>query len=388
MMAAAEFARTRKIPYFGICYGFQWAVVEFARNVAGLTGADSTEVVENAPHKVIYKLRDLLGVDDMGGTMRLGSYACRLAPDSLAFKLYGEEIIHERHRHRYEFNCLYDKALTDARPAHRRPVARRQVRRDRRAARTPVVRRGAVPSRVQVEAAAPASAVRRIRRGRLQAQDDAWKASTHERDRRSADAPATGMTTDAAPDRCRCTKFPSRDGVVLGRPELVLIAGPVRHRKRGRTRSALGRAIADIARRAGVPYIFKASFDKANRTSLGVVSRTRDRRRPRRARPRARRGRRAGPDRYPRAVAGGCGGRGRRRAADSGVPLAPDRSDHRRGARPAGSSTSRRASSSRRSTCGMPSTRCTRRATTACSSPSAASRSATTTWSWTCARFR
>ena len=114
MMAAAEFARTRRIPYFGICYGFQWAVVEFARNVAGLTGADSTEVVENAPHKLIYKLRDLLGVDDMGGTMRLGSYACRLAPDSLAFKLYGEEIIHERHRHRYEFNCLYDKALTDA----------------------------------------------------------------------------------------------------------------------------------------------------------------------------------------------------------------------------------------------------------------------------------
>jgi len=113
MMAAAEFARTRKVPYFGICYGFQWAVVEFARHVAGLTEADSTEVVEDAAHKVIYKLRDLLGVDDMGGTMRLGSYACRLAPDSLSFKLYGDEIIHERHRHRYEFNCLYEKALTD-----------------------------------------------------------------------------------------------------------------------------------------------------------------------------------------------------------------------------------------------------------------------------------
>lgn len=113
MMAAAEYARTKKIPYFGICYGFQWAVVEFARNVAGLTEADSTEVVEDAQHKVIYKLRDLLGVDDMGGTMRLGSYACRLAPDSLSFKMYGDEIIHERHRHRYEFNCLYEKALTD-----------------------------------------------------------------------------------------------------------------------------------------------------------------------------------------------------------------------------------------------------------------------------------
>jgi len=113
MMAAAEFARTRRIPYFGICYGFQWAVVEFARNVAGLEGADSTEVSEGTPHKIIYKLRDLLGIDDMGGTMRLGSYACRLSPDSLAFRLYGEEIIHERHRHRYEFNCLYEKTLTD-----------------------------------------------------------------------------------------------------------------------------------------------------------------------------------------------------------------------------------------------------------------------------------
>src|SRR4029078_7639958 len=113
MMAAAGYARTAKIPYFGICYGFQWAVVEFARNVAGLTDADSTEVTEDAPHKVIYKLRDLLGIDEMGGTMRLGSYACRLAPDSLAFRLYGDEIIHERHRHRYEFNCLYEKTLAE-----------------------------------------------------------------------------------------------------------------------------------------------------------------------------------------------------------------------------------------------------------------------------------
>jgi CTP synthase len=114
MMAAAQYARANKVPYFGICYGFQWAVVEYARNVAGLADADSTEVAENTPHKIIYKLRDLLGVDDMGGTMRLGSYACRLAPDSLAFKLYGEEIIHERHRHRYEFNCLYEKAISEA----------------------------------------------------------------------------------------------------------------------------------------------------------------------------------------------------------------------------------------------------------------------------------
>jgi CTP synthase len=114
MMAAAEYARATRVPYFGICYGFQWAVVEFARNVAGLTEADSTEVSEETSHKVIYKLRDLLGVDDMGGTMRLGSYACRLAPDSLAFRLYGEEIIHERHRHRYEFNCQYEQPLIES----------------------------------------------------------------------------------------------------------------------------------------------------------------------------------------------------------------------------------------------------------------------------------
>ena len=78
-----------------------------------MTEADSTEVTEETPHKIIYKLRDLLGVDDLGGTMRLGSYACRLAPDSLAFRLYGEEIIHERHRHRYEFNCLYEKTINE-----------------------------------------------------------------------------------------------------------------------------------------------------------------------------------------------------------------------------------------------------------------------------------
>ena len=72
------------MPFFGICYGFQWATVEFARNVCALEGADSTEVDENAPHKVIYKLRDLLGVDELGGTMRLGRYACELVPGSVA----------------------------------------------------------------------------------------------------------------------------------------------------------------------------------------------------------------------------------------------------------------------------------------------------------------
>jgi CTP synthase len=113
MMRAAEIARREQIPYFGICYGFQWAAVEYARNVCGLSGADSTECDPDAAHKLIYKLRDLLGVDDLGGTMRLGSYACELLPGSLARRIYDAETIHERHRHRYEFNCLYEKVLTE-----------------------------------------------------------------------------------------------------------------------------------------------------------------------------------------------------------------------------------------------------------------------------------
>jgi CTP synthase len=113
MMKAAEFARTHGVPYFGICYGFQWATVEFARNVCGLEGADSTEFDESAPHKIIYKLRDLLGVDDLGGTMRLGRYACELAPGSLARRVYGSDLIWERHRHRFEFNTLYEPVLQE-----------------------------------------------------------------------------------------------------------------------------------------------------------------------------------------------------------------------------------------------------------------------------------
>ena len=113
MMKAAEYARAHGVPFFGICYGFQWATVEFARNVCGIEGADSTEVDENAPHRVIYKLRDLLGVDELGGTMRLGRYACELTPGSMAEQIYGTSLVHERHRHRFEFNRLYESALRE-----------------------------------------------------------------------------------------------------------------------------------------------------------------------------------------------------------------------------------------------------------------------------------
>jgi CTP synthase len=114
MAAAAEYSRRTGTPYLGICYGFQWAVTEYAQNVCGLEGANSTEVDPEAPHKVIYKLQDLLGVEEMGGTMRLGSYPCRLKPGSLAERCYGTSEIRERHRHRYEFNQAYEKTLIEA----------------------------------------------------------------------------------------------------------------------------------------------------------------------------------------------------------------------------------------------------------------------------------
>jgi CTP synthase len=104
MIEAVRFARERKTPYFGICLGLQCAVIECARNLCGLDGADSTEFEEETPYRVIYKLRDLLGVEEMGGTMRLGAYPTVLTPDSFAHRAYGADNISERHRHRYEVN--------------------------------------------------------------------------------------------------------------------------------------------------------------------------------------------------------------------------------------------------------------------------------------------
>jgi CTP synthase len=113
MIRAIQFAREEKVPYFGICLGMQCAVIEYARNVCGLKNANSTEFDANTPYPVIYKLRDLLGVDTIGGTMRLGAYPANLQPGSLANRIYEASVISERHRHRYEFNRGYEKELTD-----------------------------------------------------------------------------------------------------------------------------------------------------------------------------------------------------------------------------------------------------------------------------------
>ena len=111
MVRGIQFARQRKVPYFGICLGMQCAVIEFARNVCGLTGADSSEFDPSTPHRVIYKLRELRGIDELGGTMRLGAWAARLKPGSFAHQAYGQLEISERHRHRYEFNREYEEIL-------------------------------------------------------------------------------------------------------------------------------------------------------------------------------------------------------------------------------------------------------------------------------------
>jgi CTP synthase len=113
MLNAIRCAREKQVPYFGICLGMQTACIEFARNVCGLKDANSSEFDPASQHRIIYKLRELLGVEEMGGTMRLGAWTCVLQEDSLAAKAYGGATeISERHRHRYEFNREYEALLT------------------------------------------------------------------------------------------------------------------------------------------------------------------------------------------------------------------------------------------------------------------------------------
>ena len=112
-ITAIEFARIRKIPFLGLCLGMQLSVVEFARHVVGYNDAHSIELDPNTTHPVIALLPEQDGIEDIGGTLRVGSYRCVLDKSSLAYKLYGEETIHERHRHRYEFNNDYRKVLTE-----------------------------------------------------------------------------------------------------------------------------------------------------------------------------------------------------------------------------------------------------------------------------------
>ncbi|WP_304173787.1 CTP synthase [Limnochorda pilosa] len=114
MVVAARYARERKIPYFGICLGMQVAVIEIARNVCGLEGANSSEFDPDTPHPVVDLMPDQADVDNLGGTMRLGLYPCVLEEGSLSRELYGEAVVYERHRHRFELNNAYRSVLADA----------------------------------------------------------------------------------------------------------------------------------------------------------------------------------------------------------------------------------------------------------------------------------
>ena len=111
MLRAIQYAREKGVPYFGICLGMQTACIEYARNVCGLADANSSEFDPATPHRVIYKLRELRGVEELGGTMRLGAWPCKIETGTLAYQVYGQTEISERHRHRYEFNREYEEPM-------------------------------------------------------------------------------------------------------------------------------------------------------------------------------------------------------------------------------------------------------------------------------------
>nr|WP_232243103.1 CTP synthase [Paenibacillus sp. GSMTC-2017] len=113
-ICAIRHAREQNVPFFGICLGMQVAVIEYARNVVGLANANSSEINSSTPYPVIDLLPDQKDIEDMGGTMRLGLYPCKIAPESLAAREYNDELVYERHRHRYEFNNEYREAIEAA----------------------------------------------------------------------------------------------------------------------------------------------------------------------------------------------------------------------------------------------------------------------------------
>ena len=113
-ISAIQYARERHIPFLGICLGMQMAVIEFARNVVGLSNANSTEMDEETPFPVISLMKEQKTIINKGGTMRLGAWDCKLEKKSKVFEAYKTALISERHRHRYEFNNEYLKQLDDA----------------------------------------------------------------------------------------------------------------------------------------------------------------------------------------------------------------------------------------------------------------------------------
>ena len=171
---AARFARERQVPYFGICFGMQMAVIEAARHMANLSGAGSTEFGP-CDHPVIGLMTEWMrgneieqrsASGDLGGTMRLGAYDAVLDPESRVAEIYGADRISERHRHRYEVNGRLSRFTGGGGVAVLRNVARRLAAGDRRNPRSPLVHRRAIPPGTQIAAVRPAPAVQIVRQGR------------------------------------------------------------------------------------------------------------------------------------------------------------------------------------------------------------------------------
>ena len=190
---AIRFARTRNVPYFGICLGRQCAVVEFARSVLEFEDANSTEFDQNTGHPVIWMMEEQHAVRQRGGTMRLGSWPCSLAPGGKAREAYGVEQIGRTPPPSLRVQQCVSGAIRGEGIGRDRDEPRRHHRRDRRIGRSPLVRRRPVPPRVQVEAHAGTSLVPRIRR-RLAppTRDDSngGPGSRPNRERSSSDRPA------------------------------------------------------------------------------------------------------------------------------------------------------------------------------------------------------
>ena len=247
---AVRYARENGMPYLGICLGMQLAIIEYARNVAGLTGAHSTEFNRASPHPVIALItewQDQKGTveartegSNLGGTMRLGAQEIRISHGSMAHAVYGADVVRERHRHRFEFNNTYLQRTHERRPAVLRILARRARRNHRTADST----------------------------------RSSWRASTT-----PSSARHRVTVIRCSPGFVRAARD-HRRGPVAGRggrmklcgfevgPErpFFLIAGPCVVESEGLVLDIAGR-MQEITAQLGIPYIFKASYDKANRSS-------------------------------------------------------------------------------------------------------------------------
>ena len=165
-LEVVRYARERGVPFLGLCLGLQCAVIEFARNVCGLEGANSSEFDPATPHPVIDLLPEQKNVTDLGGSMRLGAQPCHLVPGTRAAQVYGEPVVYERHRHRYEVNPAYHEALSGKGLVFSGLSPDGRLVEIIELAGSPVLHGGSVPPRAPVATDAAAPAVPRVRRRR------------------------------------------------------------------------------------------------------------------------------------------------------------------------------------------------------------------------------